>query len=86
MFGGHATSCVHHAVADLTLRWEEICFSFGCCWLYEYWLTTLGSSRCRQSTHRWIAGLMPRLLFRFGVALLGKNDSFSRGERAGRSQ
>ena len=55
MFGGHATSCVRHAFADLTLRWEEVCFSFGHYWLYEYWLTTLGSSLCRQSTHRVFA-------------------------------
>ena len=55
MFGGHATSCVRLAVADLTLRWEEVCVSFGHYWLYEYWLTTLGSSHCRQSTHRVLA-------------------------------
>ena len=61
----HATSCVRHAVADLTLRWEEVCFSFGHYWLFDYWLTTLGSSHCRQSTHRVLA------LDRFGVALLG---------------
>ena len=52
MFGGHATSCVHYAVAGLTLRCEEVCFSFGHNCLYEYWLTTLGSLQRRQSTHR----------------------------------
>ena len=74
MFGGHATSCVRHAVAELTLRWEEVCFSFGHYWLYEYWLTTLGSSHVGSQLigcWRWIAGFMSRLLFRFGVALLG---------------
>ena len=52
MFGGHATSCVRHAVADLTVRWEEVCLSFGHYWLHEHWLTTVGSSHCRQSTRR----------------------------------
>ena len=46
---------VRHAVADLTLRWEELCFSFGHYWLYAYCLTTLGGSHCRQSTHRVLA-------------------------------
>ena len=55
MFGGHATSCVRHAVADLALRWEEVCFSFGHCRSHEYRPTTLGSPHCRQSTQRVLA-------------------------------
>ena len=49
MFGGHATSCVHHAVAGLTLRWEEVCFSFG--------LTTFASLQRRQSDNRELPAL-----------------------------
>ena len=31
MFGRHATSCVHHTAADLTPRWEEVCFDLLQC-------------------------------------------------------
>ena len=33
VLGGHSTSCVPRAAAGLTLRWEEVCFSFECCWM-----------------------------------------------------
>ena len=35
VLGGHSTSCVLHAAAGLTLRWEEVCSSFECCWMFS---------------------------------------------------